>query len=147
MQEAVPSLGSDLLLYDAEKGELLALVEADWITAMRTGALAAAAAKELRKSNAETYGFIGLGNTARATLLCLLEQEPGKMLNIMLLRYKNQADDFAIKLQNEILFFELKLARISPEKQSEFLSDPLLAPYHHFLEKQFASSKYLLSPE
>ena len=55
----------------------------------------------------------------------------------------NQADDFAIKLQNEILFFELKLARITPEKQSEFLSDPLLAPYHHFLEKQFASSKYL----
>ena len=45
----------------------------------------------------------------------------------------NQADDFAIKLQNEILFFELKLARISPEKQSEFLSDPLLSPYHHFL--------------
>ena len=59
----------------------------------------------------------------------------------------NQADDFAIKLQNEILFFELKLARISPEKQSEFLSDSLLGPYHHFLEKHFASSKYLLSQE
>ena len=59
----------------------------------------------------------------------------------------NQADDFAIKLQNEILFFELKLARISPEKRSEFLSNPLLAPYHHFLEKQFVSSKYLISSE
>lgn len=59
----------------------------------------------------------------------------------------NQADDFAIHLQNEILFFELSLARIPAEKQSEFLSDPLLAPYHHFLEKQFASSKHLLSQE
>ena len=59
----------------------------------------------------------------------------------------SQADDFAIKLLNEILFFELKLARITPEKQAEFLSDSLLAPYHHFLEKQFASSKYLLSSE
>ena len=59
----------------------------------------------------------------------------------------NQADEFIIHLQNEVLFFELKLARISPEKQSEFLSDPLLQPYHHFLEKQFASSKYLLSHE
>jgi hypothetical protein len=39
------------------------------------------------------------------------------------------------------------LAKISLEKQSEFLSNPLLAPYHHFLEKQFASSKYLLSQE
>lgn len=59
----------------------------------------------------------------------------------------NQADDFAVHLQNEILFFELSLARIPEEKQSEFLSNPLLEPYHHFLEKQFASSKHLLSSE
>ena len=59
----------------------------------------------------------------------------------------NQADDFAVHLQNEILFFELKLARVPSEKQSEFLSDSLLAPYHHFLEKQFTSSRYILSPE
>ena len=59
----------------------------------------------------------------------------------------NQADNFAIHLQNEILFFELKLAEISPEKQLEFLWDSLLEPYHHFLEKQFESSKYLLSQE
>ena len=59
----------------------------------------------------------------------------------------NQADEFAKHLQNEILFFELKLARIPEEKQSEFLSDPLLEPYHHYLEIQFNSSKYLLNPE
>jgi oligoendopeptidase F len=59
----------------------------------------------------------------------------------------NQADEFAKHLQNEILFFELKLARILPEKQLEFLSDPLLEPYHHYLERQFNSSKYLLTPE
>ena len=64
-----------------------------------------------------------------------------------ILAKSNQADNFLIHLQNEILFFELKLARIPPEKQSEFLSDPLLAPYRHFLEKQFASSKHLLSQE
>ena len=95
LEEAVPSLGSDLLLYDAKTGELLALVEADWITAMRTGALAAAAAKVLRKSDAKYYGFIGLGNTARATLLCLLEQEPQIEFYIKLLKYKDQADIFA----------------------------------------------------
>lgn len=59
----------------------------------------------------------------------------------------NQADEFAIHLQNEILFFELKLARISENKQLEFLSEPILEPYHHYLEKQFKSSKYLLTPE
>ena len=95
LEEAVPSLGSDMLLYDAKNGKLLALVEADWITAMRTGALASAAAKALRCSKAKTYGFIGLGNTARTTLLCLLEQEPENEFNIKLLKYKNQAEDFA----------------------------------------------------
>lgn len=91
---AVPSLGSNLLLYDASSGDLLALMDADWITAMRTGALSAAAAKSLRKKNAKTYGFIGLGNTARATLLCLLEQEPHEKFDVKLLRYKDQHESF-----------------------------------------------------
>ena len=91
---AVPSLGSNLLLYDATTGELLALMDADWITAMRTGALSAAAAKSLRMSNAKTYGFIGLGNTARATLLCILEQEPERKFEVKLLRYKDQHISF-----------------------------------------------------
>lgn len=91
---AVPSLGSDMLLYDAQTGELLALVDSDWITTMRTGAVAAVASKVLRKSSASKYGFVGLGNTARATLLCILEQEPEKMFHVQLVRYKEQAELF-----------------------------------------------------
>lgn len=97
---SVPSLGSNLLLYDASNGDLLALMDADWITAMRTGALAAAAAKLLRKEDARVYGFMGLGNTARATLLCLLDQEPDRHFNVMLLRYKNQQDSFKERFKN-----------------------------------------------
>lgn len=92
--EAVPSLGSNLMLYDAKNGELLALMDADWITAMRTGALAAAAAKVLRKGNSRIYGMMGLGNIARATLLCLLEQEKERHFTILLLKHKNQEIDF-----------------------------------------------------
>lgn len=91
---AVPSLGSDMLLYDAKTGDLLALMDSDWITTMRTGAVAAVSAKFLRKSVAGTYGFIGLGNTARATLLCALEQEPDKHFHVKMHRYKNQAELF-----------------------------------------------------
>lgn len=94
IESAVPSLGSDLMLYDADSGELLALMDGNWITTMRTGAVAAVSAKALRKNNASVYGFMGLGNTARATLLCLLEQEPEKMFRVQLLRYKNQAELF-----------------------------------------------------
>lgn len=91
---AVPSLGSDMMLYDAKKGELIALLDADWITTMRTGAVAAVSAHALRKENAHIYGFVGLGNTARATMLCILEDEPEKHFNVQLLRYKDQAELF-----------------------------------------------------
>ena len=91
---AVPSLGSDLLLYEASTGKLLALMDCDWITAMRTGATAVYAAQTLRKSDSVTYCFVGLGNTARATLLCLLEAEPELQHNVLLKRYKDQAELF-----------------------------------------------------
>lgn len=94
IEGAVPSLGSDIMLYNAKNGKLLALMDGDWITTMRTGAVAAASAKALRKSNASVYGFVGLGNTARASLLCILEAEPEKQFKVKLLRYKNQAEQF-----------------------------------------------------
>lgn len=94
IEGAVPSLGSDMMLYNAKNGELLALVDCDWITTMRTGAVAAVSAKALRKTSASVYGLVGLGNTARATLLCVLEAEPDKFFKVKLLRYKEQAELF-----------------------------------------------------
>lgn len=100
IEGAVPSLGSDMMLYDANNGELLALVDCDWITTMRTGAVAAVSAKVLRKSDASTYGLVGLGNTGRATMLCILESEPKKTFHVKLLRYKDQAESFIERFKN-----------------------------------------------
>ena len=94
IEGAVPSLGSDMMLYDAKTGELIALVDCDWITTMRTGAVAAVSAKALRRDDAKSYGFVGLGNTARATLLCVLEAEPERHFHVKLFRYKDQAEPF-----------------------------------------------------
>ena len=94
IQGAVPSLCSDILLYDSATGELLAMLDGDWITTMRTGAVATVAMQTLRKSDAETYAFVGLGNTGRASLLCLLEAEPEQMHKVLLFRYKDQAELF-----------------------------------------------------
>lgn len=103
IEGAVPSLGSDMLLYNANNGKLLALVDCDWITTMRTGAVAAVSAKALRKTNAHVYGFVGLGNTARATMLCVLEAEPEKHFDVKLLRYKNQAELFIERFKTMIM--------------------------------------------
>lgn len=57
----------------------------------------------------------------------------------------NLTTDSALKIQNDIQFFELNLAKISTDKQKQFLSSANLAPYKHFLEKLFSLSKHLLS--
>ena len=88
----VPALKSDMMLFDSRSGELLAIVDCDWITAMRTGAVATLAIKTLRQSQASEYAFIGLGSTARATLTCLLNSCADEHLNIRLFRYKDQAE-------------------------------------------------------
>ena len=91
-----PSLHSDLLLYDSKSGELLTLMEADWITQMRTGAVAALAIETLQKTNASVYSFIGLGSTAEATMACLQATLPeDKQYTIRIKRYKDHAERFA----------------------------------------------------
>ena len=89
-----PALGSDILLYDSTLGNLLAIIDGDWITTMRTGAVAALAARTLKRNGVNDYSFIGLGNTARATALCILEDNKDKQVLFRLLKYKDQADLF-----------------------------------------------------
>lgn len=93
-----PSLHSDILLYDSKTGELLALIDADWITQMRTGAVAALAIETLQKQASSVYSFIGLGSTADATMACLQATLlADKQYTIQLKRYKDQAERFAQK--------------------------------------------------
>ena len=91
--ERKPSLDSKILLFNADSGEFLALMDGNWITAMRTGAVAAHSIIHLAKSNWNTVGMIGLGNVARSSLLVLssISEQP---LTVKLLRYKEQAEDF-----------------------------------------------------
>lgn len=90
-----PSLRSDVLLYQASTGILLSLMSADWITQMRTGAVAALTINMLQSSCTNVYAFVGLGSTAIATMQCLLSILPlQKQITCKLLRYKRQADDF-----------------------------------------------------
>ncbi len=57
----------------------------------------------------------------------------------------NKIADFTIKIQNDIQFFVLKVAKIKPDLQAKFLTHKELQEYKHFLEKLFAQAKYFLS--
>lgn len=93
--ERSPSLDSQILLYDLQTGKNLALVDGNWITTMRTGAVAAHSASLLAVKDFSVLGFIGLGNAARATLLVLLSVYPEKAFTIKLKKYKDQHTLFA----------------------------------------------------
>ena len=90
-----PALRSSLTMYDTESGEVAALMDSNWITDMRTGAMAALAIVTLQKSDASVYAFMGLGHIARATMLCLASVAADRHITVRLLRYKDQAEKFA----------------------------------------------------
>lgn len=58
---------------------------------------------------------------------------------------KQQSDDVATKLSNDLRFFELSLSKIPKEQQKKFLSEKSLLPYHHYLKRLFDQSAYTLS--
>lgn len=99
--ERVPALNSKLLLFNSETGEDLAFMDSNWITVMRTGAVAAHSILLLAKKDFSTIGILGLGNTTRATIEILKEYlNPNIEYKIKLYKYKNQAEDFIKRFSN-----------------------------------------------
>jgi alanine dehydrogenase len=58
-------------LFDAEKGELDAVIEADQLGRLRTGAASGVAARHLARSGARTLGVIGCGHQAETQVACI----------------------------------------------------------------------------
>lgn len=95
----IPTLQSNIFLFDAKTGNLLAIIDGDWITAMRTGAVAALAAKTFQRKDVDSYSMMGLGNIGRAIGLCLAADNRERQITIRLLRYKDQAERFIERLK------------------------------------------------
>lgn len=58
-----------VLLFSAYDGQLLAIIEADWLGCMRTGGVSAVATKYLARPNSTVVGLIGAGKQASTQLL------------------------------------------------------------------------------
>ena len=55
-------------IYDAETGEMTALIEADYLGQMRTGAASGVATSYMARPDAKTVGLFGTGKQARTQL-------------------------------------------------------------------------------
>ena len=72
----LPAINGAIMVLDAETGLLRAVMGANWITAHRTAALSAVAARRLADPASTTIGFIGCGVQAHSHLAALRAQFP-----------------------------------------------------------------------
>lgn len=98
----VPTLTSKILIFNPDTGEYFALLDGDYITTFRTGAVAALAAETFAVKNYNRVGFFGLGNTAYATfdVLSAARKNSEIPLEVYLLKYKDQAEKFIERFSN-----------------------------------------------
>ncbi|MCE8547198.1 ornithine cyclodeaminase family protein [Ruegeria pomeroyi] len=72
----LPGTEGVLLVQDGETGQLLALMQAGWITRMRTAGLSALVARRLADPAARVVAFVGAGAQARAHLAAFCDLFP-----------------------------------------------------------------------
>ena len=72
-QHGLPTIQGIVLLCDAQNGRVLALMDSGELTALRTAAATAVAAKHLARRDARTAAIVGCGLQSRAQLRALCE--------------------------------------------------------------------------
>ncbi|MFC1744660.1 ornithine cyclodeaminase family protein [Candidatus Riflebacteria bacterium] len=96
-EKGLPYITGLLILNDPETGIPIAIMDATWITAMRTGAATAVAAKYLARKESSTVGIIACGVQGRSNLealSCLFPLKKVKAYDIV----RDVAEKFAVQM-------------------------------------------------
>jgi ornithine cyclodeaminase/alanine dehydrogenase-like protein (mu-crystallin family) len=86
-----------LCLFSLEDGSLSAVIEADWLGRVRTGAASGVAAKHLARPGAETVGLIGCGRQAETQLAALRAAVPTVERSLAWCRTPERLDAFCTR--------------------------------------------------
>jgi alanine dehydrogenase len=89
-------------LFDTETGELAAVIEADRLGQLRTGAASAVAAKYLTREGATSLGIIGCGWQAESQVRCIREAVPTIDRVVAYCRTEQSLQDFCSRLDAEL---------------------------------------------
>lgn len=90
----IPSLDAQIYLYSMQDAKLISILDANYITAMRTGAVTALSIELYAKDDFETIALMGLGVTASAIMKMLEYTLEGKQIKFKLYNHNNQAPTF-----------------------------------------------------
>lgn len=141
-----PALKSKMMLFEAGTAELLALVDTNWITAMRTGAVTALAARLFASDfSSASFAMVGLGTIARSTLSCLLAIVPGTC-DIWLLEYKDHAEQIMREFASDRVRFHVTSDRRELVARTNVLFSCVTVMHEMFLPVEAYPPGYLCVP-
>jgi ornithine cyclodeaminase/alanine dehydrogenase-like protein (mu-crystallin family) len=104
-KKGLPYISGLLILNDPETGFPIAIMDCTWITAKRTGAATAVAAKYLARKDSSTVGIVACGVQGRSNLealSCLFQIEMVKAYDLYPEIADQYAEEMGRKLQIEI---------------------------------------------
>jgi alanine dehydrogenase len=90
-----------VVLFDTQKAQLAAVIEADKMGQLRTGAASGVAAKHLAKPDAKTLGVIGCGWQAESQVACIREAVPTIESVVAYCRTEEKLEAFCKKVRAE----------------------------------------------
>ncbi len=88
-------------LFDLVKADLIAVIEADRLGQLRTGAASGVAAKYLAREGASTLGVLGCGWQAESQVQCIREAVPSIQRVVAYCRTEDRLEDFCKRLGAE----------------------------------------------
>ncbi len=80
--KGIPQINGLVTMLDSQTGLPAAILDGNWITAVRTAGLSAVAAKHLAVETSESIGFVGCGVQARSHLNAFAEMFPIKHIKL-----------------------------------------------------------------
>lgn len=95
----------DLMLYEGDTGILKAVMDAEYITTLRTGVVAAHSALLFVRDDFKVVSLLGLGNIMTVCFKTFIDNlrasGDDRELTVKLYRYKDEAEKFAKRFENE----------------------------------------------
>jgi alanine dehydrogenase len=111
-----------VMLFSAHDGELLAIVEADWLGSMRTGAASALATRYMARPNASAVALIGSGKQAMTQLMGICEVCPVNIVYV----YSRRQHQREIFCQEMTRLLNINVRSVNSARQAVEVADVVI---------------------
>ncbi len=140
-----PSVFGTMFLNDEKTGKLLSIMDATWLTSIRTGAIATISIEIFANPEVNEISIIGLGNTAIATLKCIEEYLP-HIKKVNLFSYKDTHLKFIEKFKESRFEFEIIDNLETFIKRGKIIISAITYASKPFIKKEWLNDDVLILP-